>query len=100
MWQLYVSAPATRNVIWEIDYAFVKADGTENGAIKVSYVASTIDVNARTQNLSYEDQLPTMTGLVGAKYLNLTLRRKSTGFGADTYPNDADIFATKLVIVP
>ena len=95
-WQLFSTAPIGGDtVIWEIDYAFVLTG--DNAETKVSGTISyEIDVAARTADVLYMDSLPVLTGVANAKLLNLTIRRKSTGAGADTYASAADLFAVKI----
>jgi hypothetical protein len=93
-WALFSTAPsASDDVVWDIDYAFVKDDGTENPYTLVDgNLTDTIVVDARTADRKYRDTLSTMTGKVGATGLQVTLRRNSTGAGADSYSGTVDLY--------
>lgn len=98
-WQIFSTAPgAGDTVLWEVDYAFVKSDGTDNpGTIVDGNLTDSIVVDAMTASRQYTNDLSTMTGKSGAKTLQITLRRNSSGGGADDYPNAADIFGIELI---
>ena len=82
-------------IIWEVDYAFVElgqdaysvSDGTLSETINVTPIA-----NQKLQSLSFS----TISGTAGAKMLQLTLRRKSSGAGSDTYSGDGEMYSFNL----
>ena len=97
-WQAFTSAPgAGDNVKWEVDYVFLKNDGTEDADSKsATNNVDSIDISARDANKCYSDQLTDMIGVAGTRFLNITLRRNSQGGGADTYSNAADLFNIEI----
>lgn len=97
-WSLFSSAPGVGDAVkWDVTYAFVKADGTENGyTISDGNFEDTIVVDARTADTVYLDQLSTMTGKADATQLQVSMFRNSQGVGADTYGNAADLFKIRL----
>lgn len=99
--QLFNTVPGPGDtVLWEVDYSFVKSDGTEDANTIVSGNNSdSIDVSARTANRNYGDVLSVMNGVEGASQLQITLRRNSSGAGADSYLGAVDIYAIELVKV-
>jgi len=96
--QLFATAPGgSDNVKIEIDYAFIKADGTQDAeTLKDGTVVMDIDVSSRTEDLLYGDISGVLTGLAGASQLQLTIRRNSTGAGADSYSNAWDLYALEI----
>jgi len=94
----FQTAPgAGDNVIWEVDYALIPADGTVDAeTIVTGTLSDTIDISARTANRLYQDALSSIPGVIGAEILNLTLRRKSSGGGSDTFSDFIDIHAIAL----
>ena len=82
---------------WELDYAFVNlgddayfaSDGTETNLVDVTSLANQILTN---------DSFNAISGPVGSKTLQLTLRRNSTGTGSDSYTGDAEIYGLNLEI--
>jgi hypothetical protein len=97
-WQLFNTTPTGGdNVIWELDAVLVA--NTENAEAKTAtLISTTIDVSARSANQLYTDTLSaSLAGLAGAKILGLTLRRRSSGGGADTYPSACDVYGFEIV---
>ena len=82
-------------VIWEIDYAWIslgddaysKVDGT---------LSATIDVTTIGNQVLVEEIFTVPAGPVGAKNLQLTIRRNGAGGGSDTYGGDAEIYSVNL----
>lgn len=93
--QLFDTAPvAGNNVKWEVNYAFVKADETQNALTLVSGTfTDTIDVAARSADILYSDMLTTMGGVADANQLQISIYRLSVGGGSDTYPNSVDVYS-------
>lgn len=73
------------NVLWEVEYAFIRPGADDPRASLDAPNQDTIDVSARQDDLLYLDALSTLTGKAGAVLLNLTLRRRSSGSGSDTF---------------
>lgn len=97
-WALFSTAPGGGdNVLWEVDYAFVKDDATQNPYTLMDATTSDdIDVSARTEDVMYSDTLSTMTGVTGAAVLLLTIRRNGMGGGSDAYGSSADIYGITI----
>lgn len=97
-WQLFSTTPSPGDtVIWRVTYVFVAAgeDGDSLGAVTFN---TTINVETRTPNEIYVDNIGTMTtGNIGDKFLGITLTRVSSGAGSDTYPSAADVFAIEII---
>jgi len=80
---------------WEVDYAFVnlgddaysKIDGT---------ITNFVDVTSLTNQTLTNTVIGTVSGTAGAKILQLTIRRNSTGVGADTYTGDAELYGFNI----
>ena len=100
-WLLFSTAPsASDTVIWEVDYAFVKSDGTEDAyTLADGNNVDAVVVDSFTADRKYDTTLTTMTGKVGAADLQITLRRNSIGAGADSYSGSADIYGLTLNLV-
>lgn len=99
-WAPFSTPDAGKTVKWEVDFAFLKDDGSENPYTKTSGATSDeIDLTGRTGQRQYVDVLSTMAGEAGATTLQITLRRLSQGPGADSFNDDADVFAIDLVKV-
>lgn len=98
-WKLYSTPPIIGSTVeWQIDYAFIKDDGTQDAYTLVDDSTSdVIDVQARDEDVMYSDILSTMSGVAGATVLLITLRRNSTGLGSDTYLNSADLYGIELI---
>jgi hypothetical protein len=98
VWQLFGTAPSGGdNVIWELDAVLV-ANGEDGDSKAAFLISTTIDVSARTANQIYTDTLSaSLAGVAGAKFLGLTLRRRSSGGGADSYPSAVDVFAFEII---
>jgi len=94
-WMKY--GPTGGTVKWELDYTFIelgddaysKADGT---------FVETIDVTSLVDQTITSTKFPLISGNAGAKILQLTLRRNSTGPGSDTYTGSAELYATNLEV--
>ena len=95
LWQLDNLIPSSGDtVIWELDFAFVKADGTEDADTKSSGTLSlTIDVGSRSVGNLFSDDLPNMPGLDGASLLEMNLRRKAS---VDLYKDPVKLFAVVM----
>lgn len=82
---------------WELDYAFQELgddaysnlDGTETNFVDVTALGNQVLTN---------NSFAAISGPAGAKLLSLTLRRNSTGGGADTYSGDAELYGINLEI--
>lgn len=97
---LYNDNPSGKNVKWQVKYAFVKADGTENWFTKLDATnIDTIDVTGRTPNMTYTDILTTMNGVVGAEQLLISLSRISANPGADTFTQNVDLYKYDIIKV-
>jgi hypothetical protein len=98
--QLFNTAPGGGDdVIWEVDYVFLQ-DGDDGDSKTATLISDTIDVSTRTANQLYTDVISTnLTGLSGAHTLGLTIRRRSSGGGADSYPSAVDVFGIELLKV-
>lgn len=95
--QLFNSDPTGKNVIIVIDYAFVMPEGVDNANTKLSgSVEKEFDVNGRTANRLYCDHISGIEGEAGATQLQLTIKRKSSGAGSDTYPDDWDLYTLEI----
>ena len=97
-WALFSTAPgAGDNVLWEVDYAFVKDDATQDPyTLLDATTIDDIDVSARTADVLYADTLSTMTGVAGAAVLLLTIRRNGQGGGSDVYGSSADVYGITI----
>ena len=79
-----------------LDYAIVK-DG-DNTTTTVTNVAQVdYDVSAEVQDIQFDIQLTTMTGVVGADSIMITVTRNSTGAGADSYGGNFEIIGLEFV---
>jgi hypothetical protein len=99
-WQLFNTAPGVGDdVIWEVDYVFL-LDGDDGDSKAATLITDTIDVSGRTANQLYTDVISTnLTGVANAHTLGITIRRRSSGGGADSYPSAADVFGIELLKV-
>ncbi len=97
-WQLFVNVPAGGDdVKWEVDYVYILSGGVDDPDSKAATNnVDTIVVDARTDDVMYDDLLLTMTGLADAEVLSMTLRRNSTGGGADSYDGNTHLFGIRL----
>jgi hypothetical protein len=97
-WQLFSTAPSGGDdVIWELDAVLLK-DGDDGDSKVATAINTTIDVSARNADQLYTDFLSaSLVGLAGAHTLGLTLRRRSSGGGADSYPNNVDLYGFEII---
>ena len=90
-YQLYVTSPAGKNIQIEIDYAFVKTDGTQNAETVVTgTIVDNFSVDGKTENRLYAHTSSLIPGVLGANQLQLTIRRNGV---VDTYANAFDVYA-------
>jgi len=94
-WQLFSSPILGNNVLWELDYAFLN-DGDDNYTKIDGTVSMDIDAYSRDERKQYSDEFPPISGPSGSSHLQITLRRKGSGAGSDTYMGDADVYNLKL----
>jgi hypothetical protein len=97
-WQLFSVTPSPADtVIWELDAVLV-AVGEDADSKTATLISTTIDVTGRTPDILYTDFLSaSLVGLAGAKVLGLTLRRRSSGGGADSYSGIVDLFGFEIL---
>jgi hypothetical protein len=92
-WMKFGAAGGT--VGWELDYAFVNLGDDAYTAVDGT-VTNFVNVTALADQTLTSTVVGTISGPVGSKILQLTLRRNSTGAGADTYTGDAELYAFNL----
>lgn len=80
---------------WELDYAFTSLGDDAFTAVDGT-ATNYVDVTALANQTLTSTNLATISGPVGSKILQLTLRRNSTGAGADSYNGDAELYAFNL----
>ena len=81
-----------------LDYAIVK--NGDNSTTTVTNVAQVdYDVSTEIQDEEFDIQLSTMTGVVGAESIFISVTRNSTGAQADSYGGALEITGLNLVIV-
>ena len=99
-YQMFSSSPVGKNIKIEIDYAFVKTDGSQNGEILVSgTISDTIDIDLLLADKAYKYESSALVGVAGADHLQITFRRLSLGVGSDSYNNAFDVYAIKPIKV-
>jgi hypothetical protein len=96
--QLFSTAPGPGdNVIWDLDVVLL-ANGDDGDSKAATLITETIDVSARVANQLYKDTFVTpITGLVGAHTIGITLTRRASGPGADSYSSAVDVFAIEII---
>lgn len=82
-------------VKWELDYAFVNIGDDAYSAIDGTDV-QTVDVTTLADQTLTSTGFSPISGPVGSKVLQLTVRRNSTPPAADTYTGDAEMYAFNL----
>ncbi len=83
------------NVKWELDYAFVEIG--DNAYTKSSGMLTLdIAVGGIANQTMVANAFAKISGAAGAKTLQLTLRRKGTGAGGDSYSGDAELYGFNL----
>jgi hypothetical protein len=80
---------------WELDYAFVNI-GDDAYTLVDGTVTNFVNVTALADQTLTNTVVGTISGPAGSKILQLTLRRNSTGAGADTYSGDAELYGFNL----
>lgn len=83
------------NIKWEIDYSFVSV-GEDAYLKRDGTLVNEVDVTALADQTLTNLVIGTVNGAVGSKILQITLRRNSTGAGADTYIGDAEVYGFNL----
>jgi len=82
-------------VKWELDYAFTNLGDDAYSAVDGTEVNDVNVTGLGNQELT-SNSFAAISGPAGAKILQLTLRRNSTGAGADTYTGDAELYGFNL----
>jgi len=82
-------------VKWELDYCFVSIDDDAYTKIDGQIVKEVDVTSLINQNLT-NTAFDLISGPVGSKVLQLTVRRNSTGAGADTYTGSAEVYGFNL----
>jgi len=80
---------------WELDYAFVNLGDDAYTAVDGT-ITNFVNVTALADQTLTSTVVGTISGPAGSKILQLTLRRNSTGAGADSYNGDAELYGFNL----
>lgn len=100
-YSLYSLAPGgSDDVKFDINYTFLKADGTENPyTLLDGTINETIDVSTLTANIEYVFTTQAITGKADATHLLITITRNGQGTGSDIYGQNVDVHNIKLLKV-
>jgi len=79
-----------------LDYAFI-SDGDNSDTVVTNVGQVDYDVSTEVQNISFSIQLTTMTGVIGAHTIMITVTRNGTGTGQDSYSDDLEIISMEFV---
>jgi len=82
-------------VKWELDYSFINL-GDDAYSKKDGTKIKTIDVTSLTDQTITNTKFEAISGDVGSKMLQLTLRRKSSGGESDTFAGDSEMYGFNL----
>lgn len=95
IWQLTSSPVSGKTVKWDLDFALVKADGTEDAETKSNGALTTgeIDISSFTPNRLVTTDFPVMDGELNAVLLEMNLSRDGS---TDSYNKVVHLFATVL----
>jgi hypothetical protein len=80
------------NLKFNVNYAFVK-DGDNSQTASTSIAEQTVDVSSELQDIDFEIELGTMTGVVGADTVLITVERNASGAGQDTFSGQWEIIS-------
>lgn len=84
---------------WVVLYAFTK-DGDNTNTMFTAIPQQDVNVSGELQDIEFDITLGTMTGVMGADQILITVFRNATGTGADSYPNNYELTSLEFEIVP
>ena len=84
-------------VRWELDYAFVNIGDDAYTKVDGS-LSETVAVGTLPDQTLTNTAFASISGIAGAKTLQLTLRRNSTGAGSDSYSGSAELYGFNLEV--
>lgn len=97
-WRLSANGGVGDTVGWVLSYALV--GNGDNSTTTVTNVAQQdVDVSAEVEDINFSTQLGTMTGVLGADTLMVTLLRNSSGAGADSFSGNAELVSLEIIKV-
>jgi hypothetical protein len=83
------------SVKWELDYSFISIG--DDAYTKIDgQIVKEVNVTALTNQNLTNTMFDVISGPVGSKVLQLTVRRNSKGAGADTYTGSAEVYGFNL----
>lgn len=82
-------------VLWEVDYAFVNL-GDDAYTLVDGTVTNSVNVTALADQTLTNTIIGTISGTAGTKILQLTVRRRSSGAGSDTYTGATEMYGFNL----
>jgi len=82
-------------VIWEIDYAFCE-DGDDAYSKQDGTLSETVNVGSLSNQVLTTTTFNAISGVAGARTLQLTVRRRSSGGGSDTYTGVAEMYGFNI----
>lgn len=95
-WRISSNGGVGDTVGWVLSYGFQSIGS--NTVTNVTNVAQqNVSVNTEVQDIMFNTDLTTMTGVMGAEVLMVTLTRNGAGVGQDLYSGNAEILAIELV---